>query len=442
MSSLDSDHGPGESNSNGSIRRTGAGIPLLVGRDPFRYLRRYEFIFDTYGIETHFLRPTDGIMGNRVVIDGREFLSYSSYNYLGFSGDPRVSAAAKAAIDRYGTSVSASRLVAGQKPLHQELESEIASLIGTEDCLAFVSGHATNVTTIGCLFGPKDLILYDVLSHNSILQGIRLSGAKCFRFPHNNVRAVNRLLAKHRGQYNRALIITEGVFSVDGDIAPVPELIVVKRQHNTYLMVDEAHSMGVIGRTGRGIVEHYGLDPASVDIWMGTFSKTFASCGGFIAGNRNLVESLRFAAPGFIYSCGITPQNAAAALEAARLLKCEPDRVARLVANADHFRNLAARTKIDTGLSRGGAVVPAILGGSLKSIFVAHLLFKRGILVHPLFYPVVPKRSSRLRFFLTAMHTAKEIERAVEALVDAVREAGAILKSMPSKLAEQVSRVE
>jgi len=412
----------------------------LTAADPFGYLRRFDFILEPFEIDTHFLRPTEGIIGNRVVIEGRELISYSSYNYLGYSGDARVQAAAKSAIERYGTSVSASRLLAGEKPLHRELERQIASLIGAEDCLAFVSGHATNVTTIGCLFGPKDLILYDVLSHNSIQQGIRLSGAQCFPFPHNNVRAVDSLLAAHRAQRQRALVVTEGVFSMDGDIAPIPEFIDVKQRHRASLMIDEAHSMGVIGRSGRGIVEHFELDPASVDLWMGTLSKSFASCGGYVAGRRALVESLRYAAPGFAYSCGLTPANAAAALEAARCLEREPQRVARLIENADRFRALAARAGIDTGLSDGAAVVPAILGSSILSVVVAGLLFKRGILVHPLFYPVVPERSSRLRFFLTTLHSEDEIARTVDSLVEAAAEARALFESMPPGLAEQVLR--
>jgi 8-amino-7-oxononanoate synthase len=403
---------------------------LLVGRDPFRHARQFEPLLERCGIGIHFLRPVERAVGNRVLIDDRELLNYSGYNYLGYSGDARVASAAKAAIDHHGTSVSASRLVAGQRPLHQELEREIASLIGTEDCVTFASGHATNVTTIGCLFEPKDLILYDVLCHNSIQEGIRLSGARRFRFPHNNVRAVEALLQRHRGAYRHVLIVTEGIFSVDGDIPPVPELIEVKRRHGAFLMVDEAHSIGVLGRSGRGVVEHFGLDPGDVDLWMGTLSKAFASCGGYIAGRHLLVESLRYAAPGFVYACGISPANAAAALEAARLLRCEPERVARLIARADRFREQAARAGIDTGLSQGGAVVPAIVGESLKSIVVADLLFRRGILVHPLFYPVVPKRSSRLRFFLTAMHAIEEIDETIRELARAIADADSFLASL------------
>ncbi len=406
-------------------RPPGSSPPRLACSDPFRYLRRFQQFAPLLAFDVHFLQPSESTSDHRVVIDGRELLSYSSYNYLGYSGDPRVSAAAKSAIDRYGTSVSASRLVAGERPLHRELEREIAALIGAEDSLVFVSGHATNVTALGCLVGPKDLVLFDVLSHNSIQQGIRLSGAKSLPFPHNNVQAIDTTLARQRSQFERVLIVTEGVFSMDGDIAPIPALCEVKRRHNAFLMVDEAHSLGVLGRTGRGVVEHFGLEARDVDLWMGTLSKTLASCGGYLAGDRELIESLRYGVPGFIYSCGITPPNAAAALESLRWMQQEPDRVSRLQANARYFREQAGRAGFDTGLSTGTAVVPIVLGSSLLSLCVAHDLFERGVLVHPLFYPVVPERSARLRFFLTAMHTPGDVEQTVQALSEALRDANA-----------------
>ena len=372
----------------------------------------------------HFLEPSEGGVGHHAQINGRNFLSFSSYNYLGYSGDPRVTLAAKEAIDRYGTSASASRLIAGERTIHRELEQEIAGLMGAEDSLVYTSGHATNVTTLGCLFGPKDLILYDTLSHNSIQQGVRLSGAAAYRFSHNNVKQVDAMLRRRRSQFERTLIVTEGVFSTDGDIAPVPELIEVKRRHGVFLMVDEAHSMGVIGPNGRGISDHFQIDAADVDIWMGTLSKTLASCGGYIAGKRELVESLRYAAPGFVYTCGISPPNAASALAAARLLRKEPERVRQLAENVRLFKSLANRGGLNTGFSNGSAVVPVLVGCALTSLFASHLLHEAGILVHPMFYPIVPQNGARLRFFVTATHTADEIKSAVETTLGVVETAG------------------
>ena len=403
---------------NCSIKREAP--PRLTASDPFQGLRYYEQILERNGMSVHVLQSCDGVVGHHAEIEGRNYLSFSTYNYLGYSGDPRVSLAAKEAIDRYGTSVSASRLVAGERPVHRELELAIAGLIGAEDSIVYVSGHATNVTTLGCLFGPKDLVLYDVLSHNSIQQGIRLSGAAAYRFSHNNVQQVDTLLQRWRGGYERALIVTEGVFSMDGDISPVPELVEIKHRHRAYLMVDEAHSMGVIGPTGRGISDHFQLNAADVDIWMGTLSKTLASCGGYVAGTRELVKSLRYAAPGFVYTCGISPPNAAAALAAVRLLQQEPERVRQLTENVSLFKSLAHRAGLNTGVSNGSAVVPVVLGCSLTCLFAAHLLYERGILVHPLCYPIVPQNAARLRFFLTALHTPDEIQTAVKATLEAV----------------------
>jgi 8-amino-7-oxononanoate synthase len=395
----------------------------LKAIDPFQHLRSYVPILKRHGMSIHLFEPSEGVAGHHAEINGRKFVNFSTYNYLGYSGDPRVSSAAQAAIDKYGTSASASRVVSGERTVHRDLEREIAGLIGAEDSIVFVSGHGTNVSTLSCLFGPKDLILYDVLSHNSIQQGIRLSGATARRFSHNNVEQVDKLLRRWRGEFERTLIITEGVFSMDGDIAPVPELIEVKRRHQAFLMVDEAHSMGVIGPKGRGISDHFGIDASDVDIWMGTLSKSFASCGGYIAGKHELIQSLRYAAPGFVYTCGISPPTAASALASVRLLKEEPERVQQLADNVSLFKKLADDVGLDTGVSKGSAVVPIILGCSLTCLFAAHLLHEKGILIHPLCYPVVPQNAARLRFFLTALHTPDEITSAVRHAFEAIETA-------------------
>ena len=238
--------------------------------------------------------------------------------------------AAKEAIDRYGTSVSASRVASGERPVHRELEKELARLLGVEDSIALVSGHAANVTTIGHLFGKNDLVLYDALIHNSVLQGCALSEASHRAFPHCNWEALDAMLREARSNYRRVLIVIEGLYSMDGDIPELPAFIEVKKRHRALLMVDEAHSIGVLGKRGRGIAEHFAVNPADVDLWMGTLSKSLASCGGYIAGCRALIEYLKYTAPGFVYSVGMTPANAAAALAATRLLMAEPQRVTRL----------------------------------------------------------------------------------------------------------------
>jgi len=393
------------------------------------------------GLENPYFSVHEGLTNDRTMIGGREMVSWATYNYLGMSGDPEVTAAAKAAIDRFGTSVSASRLVSGEKTIHQELEREIARFVGTEDAVTLVGGHATNETVIGHVVGPGDLVLHDALAHNSLLQGAILSGARRRPFPHNDFEAADRLLAQMRGQYRRVLILIEGIYSMDGDFADLPRFVAVARRHRALLMVDEAHSIGVMGPRGRGIGEHFGVDPGQVDIWMGTLSKALGSCGGYIAGSRTLVRWLKYTVPGFVYSVGLPPAAAGAALGALRLLQRQPERVARLQANAALFLELARAAGLDTGPSGGSGVVPVILGNSMHSLRLSRALFARGINVQPILYPAVEERAARLRFFITSSHTADQIRRTVAALdeelsrIDPARVRGGTQRTAPVSVA-------
>jgi 8-amino-7-oxononanoate synthase len=361
------------------------------------------------GLANPFFRAHEGIIRDTAIIDGRRLVNFSSYNYLGMSGDPIVSRSAQAAIDVYGTSVSASRLVAGERPLHRELEHELATLLGSEDCVVYVSGHATNVATIGYLLRPRDLLLYDAHSHNSIIQGGLLSRAARRSFPHNDSGALDTLLSSLRGQHERVLVALEGVYSMEGDVPDLPKFIAVVKRHRAFLIVDEAHSIGVLGAHGRGIGEHFNTDPNDVDLWMGTLSKAFASCGGYIAGRRAVVEHLKYGAPGFIYSVGMSPPDAGAALSAIRLMRAEPERVARLHANIRLFRDLAGAHGLDTGSSGESAVVPVMVGDDLRCIALSEALFRRGISVMPVIPPAVHDRGARLRFFVTSTHSDEQI---------------------------------
>lgn len=370
------------------------------------------------GIDNPFFIPQERINNNTASIAGRELLNFATYNYLGMCGDPAVSLAAKNAIDLYGTSVSASRLLSGEKPLHGELETEIADFIGVEDSIVYVGGHATNVTTISHLFGQNDLILHDALSHNSIFHGCLLSGATVIAFPHNDWESLDRILSDRRHRYQKVLIAIEGVYSTDGDIPDLPQFVEVKKRHKAFLLVDEAHSIGTAGKTGRGISEYFGIDPMEVELWMGTLSKSFASCGGYIAGSRALVEYLKYTAPGFVYSAGISPPDAASALAALRVLKAEPERVARLRERSELFLRLAGDRDLNTGPSKDSPVVPIIVGESMKSVQLSHNLFQRGINVPFMFYPSVPQNAARLRFFITCNHTEEQINFAVETVAE------------------------
>ncbi len=368
------------------------------------------------GIANPFFKIHQRVARNTTFIGNQEHVNYASYNYLDLCGHETVGAAAKQAIDRYGTSASASRPVSGERPVQQELEAALAEMYGVEDCVVLVGGWSTNVTTIGHLFGRKDLILHDSLIHNSVLQGALLSGARRLPFPHNDWQALDRILRKERPGHERVLVVIEGIYSMDGDCPDLPRFIEVKRRHKTFLMVDEAHSLGVLGRTGAGLREHFGVDGAEVDIWMGTLSKTLASCGGYIAGEHALVEYLKYSAPGFLYSVGMPPPAAAAALAALRLMHSEPDRVARLRERGRRFLELARNRGLNTGHSGGFSVVPIIVGSSIKAARLSNALFERGINVQPIIYPAVEERAARLRFFLSCAHTDQQLRDTVDAV--------------------------
>ena len=359
----------------------------------------------------------EGINANFAVSEGRELNNFCSYNYLGMSGDPEVSRAAIDAIGTYGTSVSASRLVAGERPIHRQLEEELAAWIGAEDAITFVGGFSTNEDTIGHLFTADDLILYDSLIHVSVQQGARLAGASAQPFPHNNLDALENILQRRREEARQALIVVEGIYSMDGDIPDLARLVDIKNSHDALLMVDEAHSMGVLGRTGRGIGEHCGVAAGDVDLWMGTLSKSFASCGGYIAGRRKLIDYLRHTAPGFVYSVGLSPPNAAAALASLRLLDREPERVARLRERVRLFHELARREGLDTGAaSADSAVIPIMVGDSRKGVQLSRALLDSRILALPIGFPAVPENKARLRFFVSSTHDEAQIRLAVETL--------------------------
>lgn len=371
-------------------------------------------------IENPYFRVHAGIAGAVTTIENRSYDNFVSYNYLGLNGDERVSNAAKYAIDRYGTSVSASRLVSGERPLHRDLEAALAETYGSEDAITMVSGHATNVTVIGHLVGPEDAIVHDSLCHNSILQGALLSGAHRVSFPHNDLVELDRVLTRLRSGMKRVLVVVEGHYSMDGDIPDLAALIPIVRRHRASLMVDEAHSLGVLGATGRGIAEHCGVDPSEVDLWMGTLSKSLSSSGGYVAGSHKIIEYLRCSAPGFVYSVGLAPPVAAAALAALKIMKEEPGRVADLNRNAAYFLAEAKAAGLDTGPSIGAAIVPIMTGGSIRAASAAQRLRDVGINVQPIMQPAVPERSARLRFFISSLHSREQLDRVVHETASAL----------------------
>lgn len=385
-------------------------------------IRTLLLLFQALKVENPYWSSLAGVARDVVEAEGASLINFATYNYLGLSGDERVNAAAIDALKRYGTSASASRVASGDRPVHRALESAIASFLGCEQSLVFASGHATNVTALSTLCERPDLILHDSLAHNSIVLGAQLSGARRVVFPHNDLDTLERLLRELRGSARRALIAVEGVYSMDGDLAPLTDLITLKKRYGALLYVDEAHSLGCIGATGRGIGEQAGVARSDVDVWMGTLSKALASCGGYIAGSRALIDFMKYRGGGFVYAAAISPQNAAAALEALRILAAEPFRVSVLKERAALFLDLCRARGVDTGASSGSAIVPVIVGTSVRCVQVADSLRRRGIHVPPIFYPAVEEGRARLRFFLSALHSEAQLRQAADSLAEALRE--------------------
>src|SRR5262245_15740419 len=387
----------------------------------YRYIRKIKQGGRLAGLESPFFRTQDGREGVRAVVDGQPRLNFAWCNYLGLNEHPAVSQAACSAVARYGTCVSASRMVAGEIPIHRQLERKIAEFCGIEDALLFVSGHAANVSTIGTIMGEADLIVHDALVHNSAVIGTRLSRAASHSFRHNDPDACESVLRRYRDRYRNALVIIEGLYSTEGDTPDLARFIDIKRRYGAWLMVDDAHGLGVLGARGRGCAEECDVDPRSVDIWMGTLSKTLASCGGYIAGSKELIEILKYSAPGFVYSVGLPPPMAAAGLAALSALEEEPERVARLRANSAHFLSQARSKGLSTGNSRGLGIIPIIVGNTFKLGRLEKRLFERGIVASPILPPAVPINAGRLRFFVTSEHTSAEIDHALAALQEELR---------------------
>ena len=384
----------------------------------FQTMNKHRSVASMFGLRNPFYHAHEGRLGATTRSEGRELINYASYDYLGLNQEPAVAAAAKAAIDEFGTSVSASRLVAGERMMHREFEREMADFYGSDACLAFVSGHATNISTIGVIMGPEDLIVQDELMHNSALVGGRLSRATSINFRHNNLDDLEKVLRENRAKHKNALILAEGLYSMDGDFPDLPRLIQLKKRYGCWLMMDEAHSLGAMGKTGHGSFEHFGVDPREVDIWMGTLSKTLGSCGGYICGSNDLIEILKYQAPGFVYSVGLSPPATAAALAALRILKSDPARVARLVANGHLFVEEAKKAGLDTMTSAGYSVVPVMVGDPVRAVRLTDRLVERGINALPIIHPAVPMKAARIRFFMTSKHTPEQIRLTVKIVAE------------------------
>ena len=385
--------------------------------------KRYQSLMGE-GQENPYFIAHDSPLLDKSFVDNQWMLDFGSYNYVGMSGRAETKAAAKAAIDQYGTSASGSRLLAGEKTLHKELEAAIAEWKHTETALVLVGGHSTNVTFVGNFCGKGDLIVYDAIAHNSIEQGCRLSQATAKPFPHSDVNALESILRTQRHKFGKVLIVIEGAYSMDGDIAPVPEFVKLKKKYGCFLMVDEAHSACVIGQTGGGVDEYFGLAPDDIDIKYGTLSKGLGTCGGYLAGSRAIIDYMRYNLPGFVFSVGISPPLAAASLEAIRLLRSDPTIMERMRRNIKCFIEEAHKRNFNTCLAGETAIVPILVGRDEDAWELSNRLRKKGVIVPPAVYPAVPKNKARLRFCVISEHQPEEIIEALDKLAECAKEAG------------------
>ncbi|MBW0133324.1 aminotransferase class I/II-fold pyridoxal phosphate-dependent enzyme [Pseudonocardia abyssalis] len=361
--------------------------------------------------------------GSWIKFDGRWFLNFASYSYLGLIGHDYIDTQAVRAVEKHGTGAHGVRLLAGTLHLHRELELALARFLGTEDAIVYSSGYMANVATVGALVGPGDVVIGDVYNHASILDGYRLSGAKVITYAHNDLDDLERALRKV-GDAGR-LVVTDAVFSMDGDIAPLPQIVELCERYDAPLMVDEAHSLGVLGATGRGITEHFGIDPARVAVKMGTLSKTVPSAGGYVAGSADLVFALKNNARGWMFSAAATPAQVAAAKAAIDVIAAAPSMVTELHRRTERYRGLLRGLGFDT-LASETPVVPVICRSAEQAQEMARLCQADGLFVQPIVYPAVPKALPRLRTIVNLSHSDEDIDLAVAAIERAGRRIGLI----------------
>jgi 8-amino-7-oxononanoate synthase len=360
--------------------------------------------------------PLTVASGPRSAALGEDLVMFSSYSYLGLIGHPRITAAVQAAVERYGTSTGGVRLLTGTLELHHELEHELATFLGQEGAATFASGYDANIAAITSLFGPNDVAILDQYAHQSIHDGVRMAGCESRRFKHNDMNDLERRLrqARKRGA-QRILIAVDSVFSMDGDQAPIAELIAMKEKYGAFLLVDEAHALGAVGATGRGICEEQGIDPADIDILTGSLSKGIPSSGGFVAGSRGLKIYIQHGSAPYMFSAAMTPGNAAASLEALRIVQQEPQHMQRLRENTRTMQDGLTGLGFDMGASTS-PVLPLILGDEWRAYRVARQMLEQGIFVSAVVFPAVSPGQARLRLCATAAHRPEHFQRLFDAL--------------------------
>ncbi|MGA7238168.1 MAG: glycine C-acetyltransferase [Bryobacteraceae bacterium] len=344
--------------------------------------------------------------------DGKQVINLASNNYLGLTTHPKLCEAAIEAVKKYGAGSGAVRTISGTMTLHMQLEERIAAFKNVEACVVFQSGFAANAGTVSAILGPEDHIVSDELNHASIIDGCRLSRAKIHVFPHKDFAAAEKILAGLDGVAGRKLLISDGVFSMDGDIGPLPGLVEAAERHGAIMMVDDAHSSGVLGREGRGTIDHFGLH-GRVHVQVGTLSKAIGVLGGYVCGSRDLIEFLYHRARPFLFSTSHPPAVAAACLAAFDVLEQEPERMQNLWDNTRYFKKGLAAAGFDTGISET-PITPVMVGDAKLVHEFSRALFDDGVLATGIGFPTVPKGKARVRTIVTATHTREELDRALQ----------------------------
>ena len=369
------------------------------------------------------IRTIGSPQGAWIIVDGKRVLNFCSNNYLGLANDPRLRAAAKKAIDDFGAGPAAVRTIAGTLTIHRELEARLAKFKGAEATIAFQSGFTSNLGTISALVGKEDVIFSDELNHASIIDGARLSGARIVRYAHNNANSLEDVIKKEPS-YRRALIISDGVFSMDGDIAPLPDLVAVAEHHDILLMIDDAHGEGVLGHGGRGIVDHFKMH-GRVDIEIGTLSKAFGVVGGYVAGKKEIVEWLNQRGRPFLFSSALTAADTAACIAGVDILESSTELVDRLWDNARYFKSEMKRLGFDTGKSET-PITPVMLGEAALAQKFSRALFDNNVFGMAIGYPTVPQGKARIRVMISAAHTREDLNRGLEVFAKVGKELGVI----------------
>ncbi len=370
------------------------------------------------------IRTLSSPQGAWLVVDGKRVLNFCSNNYLGLANHPQMVQAAREIVDRYGVGPTAVRTIAGTMDLHLELERRLAAFKGVEAAITFQSGFCANLATIPALVGKEDVIFSDELNHASIIDGSRLSGARIERFAHADVADLERVILAHQGSYRRALIITDGVFSMDGDLAPLDKIYAVAEKYDILLMVDDAHGEGVVGKGGRGIVDHFDLH-GKVDVEVGTLSKAFGVVGGVVAGKAVIVEWLRQRARPFLFSSAVTPPDVAATLAAVDLLESSTELVDRLWENTRYFKAEMKTLGFDTGVSVT-PITPIMLGEAPLAQQFSRELFEEGVFAMALGFPTVPRGKARIRVMVSAAHSHADLDQGLAAFAKVGRKLGVI----------------